>query len=195
MYNIATPQQNKQSNSLENSSIKLLPPVSEYRNLCTIQLREFKEWAVLGDVSFHSLWIHIQAEQAGSRKRFPSLNKTGSTPAVWGQLHLRQVQWNFIYCFRYSTVLKPSFEKLDWSLQAIVILLALYAACSRSLGKTGWVATSWLQSHTKKSMLLLSSSSMENIKFNTSQWDTPLPPVVEMLFWEQEFIGSIITDM
>lgn len=28
-YNIATPQQNKQTNSLENSSIKLLPLVSE----------------------------------------------------------------------------------------------------------------------------------------------------------------------
>lgn len=34
-YNIATPQQNKQTNSLENSSIKLLFLVSEYRNLYT----------------------------------------------------------------------------------------------------------------------------------------------------------------
>lgn len=35
---------------------------------------------------------------------------------------------------------------------------------------------------------------MENIRLNTSQWDTPSLPVVEMLFWEQEFIGSIIPD-
>lgn len=52
MYNIATPQQNKQANPFENSSIKLLPLASEYHNLCTIQLREFKEWAVRGMFHF-----------------------------------------------------------------------------------------------------------------------------------------------
>lgn len=73
MHNTATPQQKQQAEPLENSSIKLLPPVSAHRNLCRIQLRGFKEGAVLGDVSFPSLWVHTQAEQAAEKQSLPSL--------------------------------------------------------------------------------------------------------------------------
>ena len=47
----------------------------------------------------------------------------------------------------------------------------------------------------KKCMLLLSTSSMEYIGFNASQWYTPLPPLVQVLFWEKGFIASIIPDI
>lgn len=134
MQNTATPQQNQQAGPLENSSIKLLPPVSAQRNLCRIQLRGFKEGAVLGDVSFPSLWVHTQAEQAAEKQGLPSVHRTGSTPAAWGQLCSCPVQGSFIPWFKSSPALKAAFEKPGCSMEAIWIQLAFCAAYLGSLG-------------------------------------------------------------
>lgn len=152
MHNTATPQQNKQAEPLENSSIKLLPLVSAHRNLCRIQLRGFKEGAVLGDVSFPSLWVHTQAEQAAEKQRLPSLNKTGSTPAAWGQLCSCPVQGSFSPCFISTPGWKPAFEKPDCSVEAIWIQLAFYAAYLGSLGEMWCLSGSTLAVVSHKKM-------------------------------------------